>query len=529
MKLKDLPTDIKTLQKMILDYDKNIKEYQLTIKLKDGEIKSKDEEINRLKEQLFGRKTEKWSKEERRHALLFNEIEKFYGEPEDKIEENLITVAAHKKKRKKAGRKLIPDNFQRKVHVIDISDEEKANVPEGYVLEKMKEDEVSEELEIKPPEFLVHRYVRYKYILKNLKEKNIDSQIITAPVAPKLIPKAILHANSLAYLITQKFIDGLPLYRVVGILQRYGLQISRATLSANLIQVYELIKPILDEIKSDLIQSTAMQIDESRFRVMREKDRSNTVNSQIWVFRSGLLLDAPKTVYYHYEETRSAEFLKDFLIGYKGVIQTDGYSSYITHLKYIIKEENHANCNVHARRNFIKILKQNSKHELSNYVIDNYKIIYKLERIIKAAQISKEEIELLRQKCSLPIMEEMKDHLGKDSPSYPENSSTRIAINYFLNHYDRLTKFIYHGCIPPDTNLVENSIRPFVIGRKNWLFAGSPNGAKASAAFYTLVENCKLLGINPFEYLKFIFAEITKNPKYSAKDLTPSAYSKIAQ
>jgi hypothetical protein len=417
---------------------------------------------------------EKWSKEERRHALLFNEIEKFYGEPEDKIEENLITVAAHKKKRKKAGRKLIPDNFQRKVHVIDISDEEKANVPEGYVLEKMKEDEVSEELEIKPPEFLVHRYVRYKYILKNLKEKNIDSQIITAPVAPKLIPKAILHANSLAYLITQKFIDGLPLYRVVGILQRYGLQISRATLSANLIQVYELIKPILDEIKSDLIQSTAMQIDESRFRVMREKDRSNTVNSQIWVFRSGLLLDAPKTVYYHYEETRSAEFLKDFLIGYKGVIQTDGYSSYITHLKYIIKEENHANCNVHARRNFIKILKQNSKHELSNYVIDNY-------------------------------------------------------INYFLNHYDRLTKFIYHGCIPPDTNLVENSIRPFVIGRKNWLFAGSPNGAKASAAFYTLVENCKLLGINPFEYLKFIFAEITKNPKYSAKDLTPSAYSKIAQ
>jgi hypothetical protein len=405
---------------------------------------------------------------------LFNEIEKFYGEPEDKIEENLITVAAHKKKRKKAGRKLIPDNFQRKVHVIDISDEEKANVPEGYVLEKMKEDEVSEELEIKPPEFLVHRYVRYKYILKNLKEKNIDSQIITAPVAPKLIPKAILHANSLAYLITQKFIDGLPLYRVVGILQRYGLQISRATLSANLIQVYELIKPILDEIKSDLIQSTAMQIDESRFRVMREKDRSNTVNSQIWVFRSGLLLDAPKTVYYHYEETRSAEFLKDFLIGYKGVIQTDGYSSYITHLKYIIKEENHANCNVHARRNFIKILKQNSKHELSNYVIDNY-------------------------------------------------------INYFLNHYDRLTKFIYHGCIPPDTNLVENSIRPFVIGRKNWLFAGSPNGAKASAAFYTLVENCKLLGINPFEYLKFIFAEITKNPKYSAKDLTPSAYSKIAQ
>ena len=512
----NLPNNVEELQKLVLNLQEEIKS-------KDNEIKHKDDRINQLLARLFKQKQEGWSKEEKEHALLFNEVEILLELKDESSDDSTTEVKSHK--RNKSGRTKIPDFIPRIVHEIDIDEKDKVCACGDCMVLIGKE--AVEKLEITPPKFIAHRYVRLKYACHSCEGSGEEekSAVRIVPAIPQLIPKAILSFKSLAYIITQKFCDALPLYRISGILERYGFPISRSTLSENLIKVYDKVKPVLDEILGSILSKKVIEIDETYFQVLMEEDRSNTTKSFMWAFLSRQINARPE-MYFYYQPTRSAEFLTDWLAEYRGSIITDDWASYNTHFARM-DNITHAGCNVHARRKFKEALgsSKKKKHEIGVYGLNVYKKIFKLEKSIQESTNNLDEIVKLRREKILPIMEKMKEHLSGVYPKYTPKSPAAKAISYFLKNYDKLTKFLDNGEIPLHTNGVENTIRNFVVGRKNWLFSGSPRGAEASAGLYTLVLNAKLCGLNPQEYLEALFYEIIHNPDYNSKEWTPQAFA----
>jgi len=535
MDISNLPTDVKeyiqTLQNENINLQNdntNLRNINTDLNNTTTHLRSEYEQVKYkydiLRNIVFGKKTEKLTKEEVQHGYLFNEAEKLNNEIVTEETKEIKVVAKVKKQKKKTGqgRNPIPDWVERKETIIDIKEEEKT-CGCGCKLTRIGEEK-SEKMEVIPAQIVAHVTIRPKYACKACEGSSDEnsSAVKIAPSPSQLIPKSLFTANSLAYFLTQKFCDGLPFYRICKILERTGIHISRSTFSNNLIEIYNRVLPVLNEIHKKILTYNAVQIDESRFRVMGEPGRANTMNSQMWVMLAGFTGNSPPIIYYHYEETRSAAFLKDWLGEYSGIIQTDAWASYNAHLKHNGKII-HAGCNVHARRKFVDILKNSKGHEMASYVVNEYAKLYRLEKFFVKKKLRPDKILRYRKRYSKVIMESLKEKLEKWLPIYPDSSYSANAIKYFLNNYDNLIQFIYHPEIPPDTNPVENSIRPFAIGRKNWLFAGSVDGAKASAGLYTLIENARLCKLDPYLYLKQLFKAIEDNPNYDPATLIPQA------
>lgn len=514
----ELPSDVSELQSLLLKQQEKIHSLETEVNLKDEKIKI-------LESRLYSRKSEKWTKEEKQQGLLFNEVEQEADKPEPKV-----VIKSYKRSKKKKNRGILPSWINRKEHIIDIPEDEKI-CGCGERLIEIKPD-IKEELEIIPIKFLVHKYVRLKYVCKHCEGSGDEERpgVKTAPPTNQIIPKGLLHHNTYAYLITQKFCEGLPIYRICKMLERSGVPISRSMVSTNFIRIYEKIEPVVTSILNYLNAAPAMQIDESRLQVLRELGKSSTATSYMWCFRSGLMSNLTPAVFFHYHESRSAFFLKEFLEGYDGVIQTDGLKTYNTHLSSIVGKNKHAGCNVHARRKFAEIEKASPGDEVATYILTEYKKIYEIEKEIKENQIIvKEKIEQIRKEKSYPILLGIKEYLMEKEKITMKGGNTYNAINYTLNNYDKLEKFIFCGDIPPDTNLVENAFRPFVIGRKNWLFCITESGARASAGYYTLIENCKILELDPMVYFRKLFRAILMFPDMLTicpERLTPQAFAK---
>jgi transposase len=454
------------------------------------------EKINLLNAMIFARKSEKLKKQEGEHTQVFNEAEK------EKQKE------ATTRKRKKGGRKPLSEELPRFniVHELD----EKSRIHScGREMKEIGE-EVTERLKIIPQQMYVevHRRKKYACDCQGVETEGVEGAIRIAPVEPSLIPQSIATPSLLAYILTGKFCDALPFYRQERIFERLGVELPRQTMCYWAIKVYERMKPLLDIMEKNALSGSVLGMDETPLQVMNEEGRKNTTKSYMWVTRGGSI-DKP-ILLYNYHPGRGADFLMEYLKDYEGYLQCDGYPAYDGQGKRKDKNIILAGCWAHVRRKYFDVIKATKKSAVANRVLKKIKLLYKIEKTARVKHLEPDEIKKLRLKKSKKIVNDIKDLIDEHKANAPPTSTLGKAIAYTLNEWPKLTVFLENGYIPIDNNLVENAIRPFVVGRKNWLFSGSPRGADASAGLYSIIETAKANDVEPFWYLLHLFENLPK-------------------
>ena len=494
-----LPDDVEALREII-------RQQQAQIEQKTELISTLEEYLRLLKRKHFGTSSERTPVDQ---LGLFNEAEAMVAADKAMADTDQpeTVVAAHT--RKKSGRKPLPDMLPRVEIVHDLPEDEKVCAHDGHVLEEIGR-EVSEQLEIIPATIQVLRHIRPKYACPQCK-----TGIQIAPVPPQPIPKSFASAGLLAHVATSKYVDALPLYRQEGMLRRLGIDLPRATLANWMIKSGQLVVPLVNLIRDQLVGGDYLQCDETRFQVLKESGKPAQSQSYLWVLRGGT--EEQPLLLYDYDPSRSSEVPMRLLEGFQGFLQTDGYEGYtaIGSMGGVI----HVGCWAHARRKFDEALRAQGKNQKKGSkrskkqgkAEQGLRFIGKLYRIEReAAEMSAEERHRIRDERSRPLVDALRDWLDASVGSVPPQSLTGKALGYLDKQWPKLVRYLEDGRLRMDTNLVENAIRPFVVGRKNWMFADTVRGAEASANLYTVIETAKANGVEPYAYLRHVFAELPK-------------------
>jgi len=484
--VKNLPEDPIQLKQIIVNLDQRLA-YLL-------------DQIRLLQNQIYGQKSEKRPKLDDKQICLFNEAE-VDNQPQADVVDEVVEVAGHS--RAKRGRKPLPADLPRVDIIHDLPEEQKI-CPCGCQLNRIGQ-EICEKLDYIPAKVQVERHIRYKYACpacEGVADEGATVKI--APVPVQLIPKSMATAGLLAQIVTAKFEDALPLYRQEKIFARLGIDLGRATMCGWMIKVAERAGPLLELICQLIRCGPLINADETVVQVLNEKGRANTTKSYMWVYRGGDP-DRPGLIY-QYHPSRSGQVPLDFLKQYQGYVQTDGYTGYnvVGRQPGIVL----VGCWAHVRRKFIAVIKAQTgagKHSRAEHAVKTIGQLYAIEKQASDANLSPEQIKDLRQQKAKPILDEFKTWLDQNMVITPPKGLLGQAISYTLNLWARLVVYLEDGRLRPDNNLAENAIRPFVVGRKNWLFAGDPSGADASAALYSLIETAKANGHKAYFYLRYLF------------------------
>jgi transposase len=461
------------------------------------------EQYDLLVYKRFGRSAEQLLADEKQPLLFTEETEQ--APPEEKIKvEDLQIVKSFK--RKNSGRKPLSPNLTRKERIIDIDESEKKCVC-GAVLTKIGE-ETSEKLEITPPVIFVDKIIRPKYSCRCCEGTEDEDKVTVriAPVPESILPRSIASPSLLSTIITQKFELHLPYYRQEKQFESIGVTISRQDMSNWQQQVYKKLKLLFNLLKEMVKSWDVLQMDETTMQVMREEGREDTQKSYMWVARGGPI--GKKVIWYEYHSSRAGSHAKEFLCGYRGYLQTDGFSGYDTAVKGnpdIIQ----TGCWAHSRRKFFDAAKVGKEPKSAGIGLAYIRKLYEIEDTLRS--IWKEDMEtffLERKAAAEPLLADFRSWLLKRQNEVPESSLLGKAIHYNLSQWDKLVNYLGSPYLTPDNNACENAIRPFVIGRKNWLFSQSTEGADSSAGMFTLIETAKENGLVPFKYLMALFEKV---------------------
>lgn len=469
--LENLPNTISELHEIILNLQQELKNERL----KNAYLL---EQFRLAKQERFASKSEKNIYQ----ADLFDEA----GIEKEEIEEeqNAIEVKSHQRK-KHPVRKPLPSDLPREQIIHDIKDEEKT-CPCGTTLSRIGE-EITEQLKFIPAKLSVVQHVRPKYACKPCQET-----VRIAPIPLLLLPKSNATPELVAHTIISKYADAIPLYRQSKIWNRVDIDLPRSTLCTWLINVAELCEPLVKIAHQEMLHNNYVQADESPIQVLKEPGRKDTSKSYLWVYRGG------NHVIFDYQQTRGGYHAQAFLKEFKGYLQTDAYSGYYFTEK--ITDIVHIGCMAHARRPFAQLAKLSKKEGLAIKALEYFKSLYAIEAYARDNQLSHDGRHKLRNEKAPPILDEFKTWLLHHSPKVPKQHQLGKAIFYVLNHWQALTNYLKDGQLEIDNNKIENLIRPLALGRKNYLFMGSPEGAKAGAIFYSLIATCTANRIEPYHY-----------------------------
>ena len=504
-KAEILPENPSLLQEIIGSLQQKNSFQEKKISFLQMEIDRLENLVRLFQKQIFAPKSEV------RHAPIPEQASLFESdqEPEPIQEEEKITVPAHS--RKKPGRKPLPPDLPRIDIIHDLPEEEKICAC-GARLSRIGE-EICEKLDYVPAVLRVERHIRPKYACKSCEGVEDDGPTVKIALPPaQLIPKSMVTPGLLAHIATAKFADGLPLYRQQKIFARHGVDLPRATLGNWLIKAAHRCQPVLELLEERIRSGPLINADESPLQVLNEPGRKNTTKSYMWVFRGGPL-DSP-AVLYQYRPTRSGQAALGLLDGYRGYVQSDAYNGY----NYLSEnfEIKRLGCMAHVRRKFMDVDKtrkkkrggENRARGLANEALDFIGELYKIEKMARREKLDFDQIRNLRKEKSRPVLDRFEVWLQAHESSAPPKSLLGNAIKYALNQWKYLDVYLEQGFLKPDNNAAENAIRPFVVGRKNWLFAGSPKGAEASATFFTLIETAKANGLEPYAFLRDMFKKL---------------------
>jgi transposase len=453
---------------------------QSQLQQKDLQIEKLQHQIEQLLRSVFGKKSERFIPPVPGQIELPLDIQPV-AEPEVKTE----TISYERKKptgkSNHKGRLPIPDHVERKVKHIEPMEDITGMVKIG--------EEITEQLDYEPGKLFVNRYIRPKYAKPN-------GGILIAPLPSFIIQRGMAGSGLLAWIVVQKYVDHLPLYRQIEQFKRFGMPVPSSTMSDWVAMSLKELTPLYEALKKKVLGSNYLQADETPIKVLDEKKKGESHRGYYWVYRdpqSGLVL-------FDYRESRSragpTEMLKDF----EGYLQSDGYSAYENFNKGKITL---MHCMAHARRYFEQALDTNRK--LAEHALREIQELYSIERFARENKFTPVERFDVRQEESLPILNRMHVWLKENMLHVTPQSAIGKAMSYSLSRWDKLMVYGSDGRLEIDNNLVENSIRPIAIGRKNYLFAGSHDSAKRAAMIYSLLGTCKLKGVEPFAWLKNVF------------------------
>ena len=366
-------------------------------------------------------------------------------------------------------------------------------------------DERSEKLEFIPAQVKVVEHVRLKYSCRRCEKENISTKIIVAPVPPSPIPKGIATATLLSQIITSKYQYALPLYRQESLFKQYGIQLSRQTMADWMMKSSDLFKPLYERLQSILLQQNVIQADETTVKVINE----DKVKSYMWLYCTGTdspnnlthQSSIPNIVLFDYQSGRAGQCAVNYLDGFTGYLQVDGYVGYEKTSATLV------GCWAHARRKFIEAQTAQPKGKTgkADMALSMIQKLYRIE--INLKEKSAKDKYQVRQEKAKPLLEKFYQWLSK--ANVVTKSALGKAISYCQNQWHKLTRYIDDGNLTIDNNRAERAIKPFVIGRKNWLFSNTASGAKASGMMYSIIETAKANGLTPFDYIAHCLEQLS--------------------
>jgi transposase len=494
----ELPSDAQEIVALLTEKDREIARLTRETERQQARLQALQEQFNLLIAKRFGRSSEKRSADQ---LWLFNEAEA--TAPCDPEPEAVISVPAHRRVR--PGRKPLPAALPRIEVIHELPAEERICTHDGEALVEIGE-EISEQLDIVPAQVRVLRHVRKKYACPHC-----QLGVKTAPLPPQPLPKTMASPGLLAHIAVAKYQDALPLHRQEHILKRIGLDLPRATLAAWMIKLGIWIQPLINLLQDVLLGYDVLQMDETTLQVLKEPAKLPQSNSYLWVRRGGPP-DLP-VLLFDYDPSRSQAVPLRLLEGYRGYVQVDGYDGY--NAVGLRSDIVLVGCMAHARRKFDEAVKaqgvDRDNPEKIGKAMEGLRYLQALYRIERECKGSfSEERYSVRQQKAKPLFETLRAWLDAALPTVAPQSMTGKALTYLRNQWPKLIRYLDDGRLSIDNNRVENAIRPFVIGRRNWLFSDTVRGAQSSANLYSLIETAKANGLEPYAYLRHLFTELPK-------------------
>ena len=445
------------------------------------------------------------------------ELEALIGEleaelPADTPKESDTDTGEPKPPKRRPVRRPLPSHLPRVARIIDLSDEEKLTLGEDWTFIGY---DTSEQLAVIPRQSYVIEYKRAQYVARDEEVPGAEVGVKIAPRPAQIIPKSIAHSSLLAAIVTSKFVDALPLYRQEQIFAREGITLSRQTLSGLLMRLQAPLKPVAAAFPALLRQGPVVHVDETPVQVLREPGREAEQKSYMWVFCGGPP-DQPVR-WFEYAPSRATDvpqrvlFPADTEPPLPFYLHSDGYSAYnvLANAPEII---GHAGCWAHVRRKFVEAAAGRNAGA-AQQMVALIGELYAVERALR--DTDPDTRRQGRAERSRPILMRIRRWLDTTATRVLPKGLLGQAIAYALGQWPILITFLDDGRLELDNNIAENAIRPFVIGRKNWLFAGSPRGAETSALLYSLIETAKANGLEPWAYLNHLFEHLpgAKSPE----------------
>ncbi len=454
------------------------------LKQENAHLKS---ELDRMKKLIFGSKKERFTSEENPLQLsLFNTGEETTKEVQV-LDKQRITYE-RKTPKPHPGRNEIPEHLPVQEVVIEPEEDTTGLVKIG--------EERTETLEYTPASLVKKITIRPKYAKKD------GEGVLIGKLPSRPIEKGIAEASLLAHIIVSKLVDHLPFYRQIEIFKRdFRWEVNSSTINDWFVSCCTLIKPLYDLLEHQVLKSGYIQADESPIRVLDKDKEGSSHQGYMWVFHNPGL----KTVLFKYSKGRGDQLVKQLLQGYEGIVQCDGYAAY-DKLPIINPKIKLAGCLAHVRRKFYEA--QANDKQRSEYALAKIQKIYALEKIAK--ELDHDQRKQYRNDQVRPILNDMKSFAEKASLEVTPKSQIGKAVGYLLSQMHKMESILDHGNVEMDNNLIENKIRPLALGRKNYMFAGSHDGAERLAMMYSFMATCKANGINPYEWLKETLDQIAE-------------------
>lgn len=467
------------------------------------------EQLNKFKRQLFAASSEVSGQHQK--DMFFNEAEGLGAQAEPAAEEatpgdEAIDVPGHR--RAKRGRKPLDPALPREVVRHELHESERVCPHDGAALREIGV-ETSEQLDIIPQQVRVIRHERVKYACPCC-----DGGLRLAARPAQVIPKGLFTECALAWMATAKYLDGLPLYRQAALLGRFGgTDISRNTVAASMVRVGQAVQPVMNLLRDELLDAPLVFGDETELQVLKEPGRKAQTKSYVWAQMtdgSGRDGTGPPIRLFSYAPSRSAATAMGLYAGIRAgaVLMTDGYDVYdkVAQTQQLV----HLACWAHCRRYFHDALQacpkdQRGPDQLAARFIALIGKLYQIEAQAKRDGADLAELTLRRQRDSTPVIQDIEQLLLANLHSVLPQSLLGKALHYTAGQWHKLKRYVEDGRYSIDNNAQENAIRPFCVGRRNWLFADTVAGAHASANLYSLLQTCRVNGIDGYRYLRSLF------------------------
>ena len=503
--------ELSAQSRQIQQHQEAAQRYEREIKFKDAKLEKITFELARLKAWKFGARTERMNAEQRQ---MFEdtaaEDEADLQAQLDALQGQVSSPVNTEKTQRAPRRQKLPEDLRRVEHRHEPAD---TTCSCGQAMERVGED-VSERLDIVPAEFFVHRHVRGKWACR------CCQTLVQEPVAPQVVDKGLPTAGLVAHTLVSRFVDHVPYYRQEQINARSGVHTPRSTLASWAGAGGMALAPLYDALREFVLKAKVLHADETPV-AMLDPGAGKTKKAYVWAYARGAFDPIPAVVY-DFAPGRAARYPVEFLGRWSGTLTCDDYAGYGMVLK--LNDRIEAGCLAHARRKFDELAKAGAS-TVATQALQRMATLYRIEQ--EMAGCSSADRLDARQRRSVPLWRELQAWLKHERARVPDGGGIAAAIDYSLRRWDALGRFLHDGDVAIDNNHIENLMRPWAMGRKAWLFAGSELAGQRAAMVMSLVQSARLNGHEPWAYLRDVLERLLEHPNHRIDELLPHRWTPV--